>query len=240
MGSFSSFRKFLAIVLRERREKWYVAAVIVFRIVFHGLMLLVPLLLGFVVDRLIPQEDIFGLRVWLLVSIAVVIFSCLYLALVANYLFSRFDAYTAAKVQSSLMGKFFRLKPYDFAKHSDGKLLNILGNDHADAVNMVYLFVSSGIISLVSLAAMLLIIFGISPVTAIVAFASLPFYVWAMFANNARVQHWQKERYAMGDKRQTIKRYIVDNMRQIKFSGLGKTATSRSAPCLFLSRTWRA
>ena len=220
MSGFSLFFKVLKIVLSHSRERWYVFAVFLFRSFFYGIELVIPLLLAFVVDRLIPTADIDGLRIWLAVTIAFVIFSLAYLGLVVNYLFAKFDMYTSARMQSLLMRNLFNMKNYNYAKHSDGKLINVTQNDHADAVNMVYLFVTSGLIGIVSLAAVLIIIYNLSFAVFIAALCSLPFYVLLMFVNDKKVQHYQKLRLEANDKRQSTRKYIIEHMKQIKANGL--------------------
>ena len=221
MSVFPVFFKIMRIVLKDKKDKWNVFVVTVIRVALFAINLIPALLIAHVVDTLIPTEDISGLWTWILLVIIFTIAALLYLAIFASYLPEKFKRYAAARLQTNMTHKLFNIKNYNYKKHSDGKLINVLSNDYADGTDMVYMFITSGLISFVSLVLILIILFNISIAVGIVAIVSLPLYVWIMFANNNRVQNYRKLGYEEVDKRQSIRKYIVERMKQVNAAGMG-------------------
>ena len=217
------FIKFTKTLLQQPRVKSYLIFVLFIQTALYILVLLQPLILRYLIDNIIPISDISSLGYWLAITISFVVFTRLYSAFVIHYIGYKIEILISAIINKQLGRNLIDMKNYNYKKHSIGKLLNVIGGEAYNAINIVFQFTSSWFTSTLTIITLFIIIMGISPISIIILVFASPIYIIAMFINNGRMQQAQRDANEWGDKASAMRRYFLDYKAPINIARAEKT-----------------
>lgn len=186
-----------------------------FATVSAGIALLLPLVIRYVTSTLIylePAEIMHQVKI-----IAVLLFALVAVDCYSKFFISNYGHVMGAKIEYDMRAEIFgHLQKLSFSYYDNqkvGQLMSRITTDLFDITELMHHGPENIILSLIKIIGAFVILFGISPVLALAAFAVLPvMFLFAFFMNKKMRQAFRQNRVRIAD----INAQIEDNLSGIR------------------------
>lgn len=209
------FKNMFNFIIKENKVVRYLVITTCSAIVLSFFNMGIPLLLGYLVDNIIAEQNANALTLWLIIAIGVMVIYKFFSIIFPNYLTFKFEIITTQLMELKLLDKLFKMKNYNYETHSTGKLLNILTTDTSAVAGVVFQVVSISINAIIIITLYFVILTSISLQISLIIALGMPFYFVAMIINNGRMQRIQIEQAKHWDELTTITKYTLEHKKQI-------------------------